>query len=957
MTPILESDLNELYSISFKFSVPPVLLVPNYDWKPNAPIFGTNSTGGQSITYPSTTEPKFPGFEIRTGGTSGTAGTNINYVSEVLRNESFLFESKEPFSDIEKFNSIFEKISGDTDLLQFIKMFRFSDDGFTWSNWKELNITNLNENLVHYVKYSYIQFRYDAIELDNPDFDDRILIDKPDKIGWIKIHSDGTPFTFDVNYPDKGTLEYVVGYGNDGDYFIRTDLGDTRLYGPKNNGYWGSPLIYTQSGSNIVPTSLTQEILDSASTGGFLPIDDYTMSSFDIRFGKEELDTAEFRIPLKGDLIFLNPLFQNIDLKGVETLKINHTPRNIDPKYVSRLYLEELSLFADKEIFDASVISCLENIGDQVILKPPFTLKVFKLEDFCLDAKGLTDDRTIDVQYRWSNNQKQWSPWMPMTSDNLKCIKSDPLSFFYLEILFTRTGTDETGKICICDLTLLGDYQNVTRDGKTGNRFGLREDCSYNGEDGDGTGSGTTIPPEWDTNKESECYVAPSFNPYDINRSVELNNKLANDVSDMFGWAVDYYKTTPDSGGTDPLIHEYQLFNVSAKSEVKVIVPNNQFPDNTIMFNQFDLSLFDTFEIHITRDEFYRRFGVGIRPAKRDFLFFCQVNRMYQVEHAQSYREFMNSSIYYKVVLKKYQDRKNIDNGDYKDPLQDLLKDNSLDNLFKDVVKEETNKVANKEILENLTEKAFLPVEPHVDDDVIIEPGEEPRKMKIPQPKDFKIYATNVKSDLQNGPNIIAKNYYDLSTRVNQDALIYQTIDNNIEKGPCGNRSFVVWFNITEYVVGQYYNMIDNYNTVTNQGYKIDFVDGRFEIIFGTQVFDIDVNVRQNCWTGLIINFNQEQHNLDLALYSIKADQFATSTELDLIEEHRVDLIPEEITGDLTLRLKGSPMHWTSMRLFGEIIPKDKYQKVLNQYIVQDTSKLILADNVNQKVISPHWKF
>mgnify|MGYP003351288367 CR=1 FL=1 len=70
--------------------------------------------------------------------------------------------------------------------------------------------------------------------------------------------------------------------------------------------------------------------------------------------------------------------------------------------------------------------------------------------------------------------------------------------------------------------------------------------------------------------------------------------------------------------------------------------------------NQFDLSLFDSFEIHITKKNFKETFGPEKRPSKEDFLWFCEINRMFIVEHAQQYRGFNNNAIYWKIMLKKY---------------------------------------------------------------------------------------------------------------------------------------------------------------------------------------------------------------------------------------------------------------------------------------------------------------
>ena len=956
--PILNDDLNSQYFIKFEFPIPN-LKIPAYDFRLNDPDFvqGTSGTNSFTVVYPDTTDPEFPGFEVRSS-TNGGAGTNVNYVSEVIRLESLLFESPNGFKDLLEIVDIQDTVVGDTDVLYFSKEFRFSINNFTWSAWETLSEANLNKYLEGFKNDSFIQFRYDALDIEDPNYDTTILINKPDGIGWFKVYGSTSFYEFGKDYPDKGTLEYTVGFGSDGDYYINTN---TNQIHSKTGGFWSSPynlmVTETTSGNVYQPSFITDDIYDNALTGTFAPLErDYTLSKFDLLFGSDNFDTAEFGIPQKGDNVFLNPAFQNIKLSGNETLRINHTPRYIDPTYVPRLFLQDLTIYTNKHIFDVDPISSLDKPGDQIVLKPPFLLKAYSFDDFCVEATGLTEDRTLDIKFRWSNNNKQWSGWYPLTDANISCLKPDPLSFFYIEIVFTRTGTDETGKIGICDLILNGNYQNVTNDYEKLGKFGMRSDCNYGGLV---DGELDTIPKEWqvdDGSGDEACATnLGTFNPYDFNRSLNLYEKLANDVSNIFGWEVDFYKTSPDNNGRDFLLHEYQLFNVIAKSTVKVVVPDNQFPDNTIMFNQFDLSLFDTFEIHITRAEFHKRFGIGRRPEKKDFLFFCQTNRMYQIEHAQTYKEFMNASIYYKVVLKKYQDRKNVNNGEFTDSLKDLINVSSIDKMFKDVVETETKKVANKEILENLTEKDEKLIEPHIDSHVVIEEGEEPLPFKSVQPIHSDIFAPIVDYQLLNGPNLISKNHYDLEPRNNNDAINYMNMNNVI--GDCSSRAFTCWFNIKSYKPGQVYNMIDSYNSVLANGYKIDFIDGRFEIVWFGQIFDIDVSIAPNCWFGLVVNFDQNKHKLELGIYKIKANPFGSSTELDEVEYQTFDLTPSEFDGDLAFRLKGSPMLWSNMRFFSVPIPKDQHQKVLNQYIVKDTSHMILADNATRKVISPHHKF
>ena len=961
--PILSNDLNEQYSIRFEFPIPELKVI-DYIWEFNAPTFEatTSGTPGALIpVYSDLTEPLFPGFEIRLEGTSGTAGTNVNYVSEIIRDESQLFQSSIPFKNLLEIISIEDTILGDTDVLKVIKEFRFSIDNFNWTDWDTLTKENINTLLNNFQTETFLQFRYNAVDIGIDNYDTEIIVDLPDTIGWNKVHSSTSFYTFDTDFPNKGEIEYSVGFGTNGDYYIKTNPDNsTQIYKEKTGGMWGAPyqliVTATTSGNTYQPPFVTDEIYNNALTGTFEPLErDYVLSQHDILFGKDEVYTAEHRAPLHDEFIFFNPTFQNIKLTGNETIRINYTPRLIPPTYIPRVYLSDMTIYANQHIFEVEPLSCLENIGDQIVLKPPYLLKVFSLDGFCIEATGITEHRTLDISFRWSNNNKHWSDWFPMTDDNLKCLKADPLSFFYIEIVFTRTGTDTTGEICICDLVLNGDYQNVTNDYSSGKRFGLRGDCDYGStENGDAIKEDDSdIPVDWIDNED--CPTEPTFNPYDFNRSLNLYEKLANDVSNLFGWEVDYYKTTPDNGGRDMFLHEYQLYNVSAKSSVKVIVPDNQFPENTIMFNQFDLSLFDTFEIHITRKEFHKKFGIGRRPEKRDFIFFCQTNRMYQIEHAQSYREFMNTSIYYKVVLKKYQDRKNINNGDFTDPLKDLLQDNSLDNMFHKIVEDETKKVANKEILENLTERGEEMIEPHIDDDVVIAKGEEPQPFKSIQPVHSEIFATTIRYDLLNGPNLISKNHYDLSSRTENDAVVYKNFDMVFEE--CDDISIVAWFNIT-YQTGQVYNILTNYNSILGSGFRIDFIDGIFEILINETIYDFEVSVKENCWYGLVINISQSRHKIELDLFSIKTNPFGSDTGLNHIEEKQLALIPQIIkANESELKIVGSPMKLTNIRFFKTYIPKQEREHLLNQFIIKDTSRLIFADNCEKKVITNSNKF
>ena len=130
---------------------------------------------------------------------------------------------------------------------------------------------------------------------------------------------------------------------------------------------------------------------------------------------------------------------------------------------------------------------------------------------------------------------------------------------------------------------------------------------------------------------------------------------LLQTTNKILGWTIDYHITDPDGKGIDKYLHEYQLFNITDVQKIKIIVPENQFPDNQIQINEFALDMMDTFQILILKDEFHNAFGIEKRPSQKDIIFFCQANRFYRVRHAQVHRDIMYMGIYYNVVLEKYE--------------------------------------------------------------------------------------------------------------------------------------------------------------------------------------------------------------------------------------------------------------------------------------------------------------
>jgi hypothetical protein len=368
--------------------------------------------------------------------------------------------------------------------------------------------------------------------------------------------------------------------------------------------------------------------------------------------------------------------------------------------------------------------------GENTIWSAPFIYKVFDITD--VEVIAPTSLTGVDIKYRFSqDNSRTWSNWEPFTKENISTTRINPIRFFQIEYSITNNTSSTVG---IQDINIIGDFQNVSKDYFKTNLYGIRECCqsnltgytdasgnfvpanntngSGNGVGGgisnsggacDTTGAGSTLPQMNDQDK------ANLFNPYKQNTAMDLLNKLSADAEQVFGHKVIYFVTDPDKRGQDHTMHEYQLYNVVCEGNIKVSVDGNNFPDSQIVMNQFDLSLFESMNVHITKKQFKEIFGPQRRPSKEDFLYFCDVNRMFQVDHAQQFRNFNNSAIYYKLVLKKYTQKANVKAGtqEIQNKLQQLTKNSTINELFGIENAQDKASIANKDQFAPLTKETI----------------------------------------------------------------------------------------------------------------------------------------------------------------------------------------------------------------------------------------------------------
>lgn len=596
----------------------------------------------------------------------------------------------------------------------------------------------------------------------------------------------------------------------------------------------------------------------------------------------------------------------------------------------------------------------------ETILKPEYLFKVFKITDIEILGKG--DTQNLDIYYRFSQDYgRTVSDFILFTKENMISERINPIRFFQIEYYLIYSGNTS---VTIYDLNLIGDFQNVSLDGQKTNVYGIRANCncliaglicdpSSLPEGVPPGGLSSMLMPNYTTESTNlpalnAEQIANLYNPYQQAQALTLLNKMSNDVSNIFGHDVVYILTDPDQNGTDFTMHEYTVQNYICDAKLKVNVDNNQFPDNTGALNNFDLSLFDSFEINITKDAFKAAFGIEKRPGLNDVLWFCDINKMYTVEHAQAIRSFNNYSVFYKVILKKYNQKANIigANQEIQDVLDNLQKNTTLEELMGLEKMQDKKSTANQEQLRPSN--------------------------KAQETLRVDMYAGIMQEVIQNASVTVAKSCYDMSSvQFNAPGVVYRNFKFFYQKSD--NIGFSCWFNINNITMNDVYQFFNYMDDLTN-GFSFYMKGNNIYININGNIYDfslIDENCKtanindnvlnENVWYALVVNINQRQNALEVYLYKRNVDyeedaESLTSSKLRRLYSLKkgINTTTVDITPNTNATIPGSDMKITNIRLFNDIIPESSHNKMLNLFLIgTDYKYAIFTDNANQDANMP----
>lgn len=630
----------------------------------------------------------------------------------------------------------------------------------------------------------------------------------------------------------------------------------------------------------------------------------------------------------------------------------------------------------------------VDKLDETIIIKlsEPYE-KVERVVGYVDEIIGEDSANKFDKYFRWSQDNVNFSDWIPLTNINLENQIVTPTKPFWIEYKYTVVdlATGHTMEFISIALEIISD-NGIVRLVKQ-----VSVDCCEAGQIPNGCANLIIT---------DGCDPDNLFNPYGtLNNTRNMFNQLTNVVNDIFGHCVKYYKVSSDKRSKDVILNEYSLYSVIAMEEVKVLVPDNEFPTNEFQFDQFGMGM-ESFEIHITRDEFQKAFGARSRPEERDYIYFPIVDRMYEINSVALADPVVYKDIYYKATLRKWQDRNNVDTPEpFRDELDTLTL--SVDELFESEVKDETLKITKPQQYRTIG----TGVNDYVRSDLS-------KQLSI---SDYKI---------NNNWVIVSKNHYELNKLTKNELAVKYRQPAKFQSTE--DRAFTFWFqpifgtekaysNVSSvsdldgkvvltmssaltWQVGdivQITNMGD-YNgyhrilqTTTNNEFVIDadFISGNViingkartivktflihgygDLFSGLSIevtryfivvsinntdyfFNYNITYDEAKWYPLVVNLSNLFKTLSVYLYELDKPLNFTmpqqeTSALKLIYND-LQFLPEAVGIDSAeyWALIAGPVKLTNIRIFKRIIEEESHNTVLNQYVVNDTQYAELVDN------------
>lgn len=430
------------------------------------------------------------------------------------------------------------------------------------------------------------------------------------------------------------------------------------------------------------------------------------------------------------------------------------------------------------------------------------------------------------------------------------------------------------------------------------------------------------------------------FRPYDMmGPAIKLYHEMACSVSEMFGHCVRYFKTEANLESADPILKEYSLYTVTDVKDIKILLPDNNIPDNAINFLPYDMDFGESLEVHIVREHFHRAFGDDNLPEQKDYIYFPLLDRIFEVHSSYLFRDFMADQVYYKLSLYKWQDKLNVMR---ENPEIDQYVDSihtSLDEVLDAEIQKEYIEITKPQHYQTIAIGGYDHIRSHINEKLIIET-----------------------KDLTNYFTVVGKYFYDLTKGMNwQDiAAQYKYL---VNRGDNANTSFTMWFKPQHLSssTNAYDTLIEGFNASENKGFQInlDYTGqsaSSITVKSNAHTLKFSKNfptLSNNDWYGLCVNHMNEFGQIAVYIWKMGYDSTMPprgqqkTTNLQLIFSEVIDINYKEAINptNTPFLLRAGTIYLTNIRVWNESIEEEKQPIMLNQYVVKDNDFGLIIDN------------
>ena len=555
---------------------------------------------------------------------------------------------------------------------------------------------------------------------------------------------------------------------------------------------------------------------------------------------------------------------------------------------------------------------------DQVINTSTFTM----VESAPFTAEGLKfyllpdNNNKFTYEYRWSQSAvysdgAEMSELRPLNKDenpgDLFALTFDPEKPLWLDLKLVVDRLSAARSLTLLSIT----FELETSEGTIVVCPQFCDDC--------------TEPYAFDGCANIVACSAPVYNPYALKKPAAMYRQLSDVSTAIWGHTVKYFRVEPDQRSRDVILMEYSLYNVVEQGEFKVMVPDNELPTQQLSYDIFGIG-FEDFEVHITKTQFEAAFGIGPRPRVRDYLYFPLINRMYEVNAVSYADEFNLNLTYWKVMLKKFEDRASSIHTDtlIEQDVDDLTV--GIEEIFGEEIQEEYTKITKPEQYQTVYREVSDGTRLRIHDQLEIIDGE-----------------------IRNRWTVVAKNYYKMDSILDQgvNALIYKQMS---ELAVNKNLAFTAWFR-PRFTSGTEQILVDAWQN--GEGLQIILTPNATKVRINGDLHTLSnqVALTNDTWYGLVFNLNNVFSEISVHLYKLDPNSnrsAATSNAQTLtLFNSEVKSFANQYGWSVNKNwtLMPGKMDVTNIRLFKKTIGQDQHLNILQQFIVRDNNLAYIIDN------------